>query len=76
MRGVRVNNIETGENIRKMREALGLRQKDVAAEAGVRQGSIGGYELGRTIPNTEAALALSELFHVSVNELISYEVIE
>lgn len=70
---IRINYTETGENIHRMREDLGFTMQDAAKKIGVAPGNIGKYESGKSVPTLEKAIALSELFGVTVNELISYE---
>lgn len=72
---IEVDREETAANMRNARIAMGLRQKDVAELANIGLTSVANYEKGEFLPGAEAAIALSELFGTTVNELISYRVV-
>lgn len=61
------------QSLKVFRKKAGLSQKDVANALNITQGAISSWEMGRTNPDVEMIKKLSELFHVSIDELISDE---
>ena len=57
------------KNIKNERLALGLTQKEVADKIGVKTQSYQAYEKNIAMPNLINLLKLSELFHISLDEL-------
>lgn len=65
-------NQRVGQNIRSLRLANNMTQKELAAalrKKGLKTShiSISKYETGKTTLSTKVALALSEIFHCSIN---------
>lgn len=59
-----------GERLRWLREQTGHSQKQVAEALGVSQVTYVYYELGKGIPSISELSKLSNLFQVSVDELV------
>lgn len=59
-----------GENIYKLRKLKGLSQEILAEKVNVSRQTISNWELGETSPNPEQLKVLSNIFDVSVDELI------
>ena len=58
------------KNIKKLRTQHGLTQEDVAKKLFVTRQTVSSWESGRTQPDIETLMKLSELFSVSAEELI------
>ena len=59
-----------GEKIKLYRESKNMTQGEVAEVLGVKATTISKYEAGSLEPNIESLKKLSELFGISVDELI------
>lgn len=59
--------------IRKMREAVGLNQYELAARMGVKQASVSAWETGQSYPTAKNLLKLSVILDCSVDELLGRE---
>lgn len=59
-----------GSNIKTLREKHGISQADLARQLGLSRQSVSKWEMSQTTPSVEMLLALSELFGVSINEII------
>ncbi len=62
--------MEIARQIRERRGQLGFSQDDVAAAIYVSRQTISNWETGKTYPDVESLLRLSELFGTSVDELV------
>ncbi|MBE6687059.1 MAG: helix-turn-helix transcriptional regulator [Ruminococcaceae bacterium] len=56
--------------IRKLREAMSLRQIDVANATGIDQKTLSNYETGKTNPDSYALIRLADFFNVSIDYLV------
>lgn len=56
--------------IRKMREAAGLKQYELAVRMGVKSASVSAWENGQAYPTAENLLKLSVILDCSVDELL------
>ena len=65
-----------GEKIKKYREEKKMTQVEVAEALGVKPATISKYEAGTLEPNIESLKKLSELFGVSVDELLKEDEID
>lgn len=59
-----------GNHIHKLRKKQNLSQEQLAEQVGVARQTISKWELGETSPDIKQAQALSQIFNVSLNELI------
>jgi len=57
-------------NIKFLRKESGWTQQDLANELGVKRPQIGSYEEGRADPRIQTLIKLSDLFNVSVDDLL------
>ena len=55
------------------REKTGLTQKEVAERLGIDQSSVSLWETGKTAPRVAVLVKLAELYHCSLDELLSRE---
>lgn len=62
-----------GLNIKKIREEKGLRQKEVAAVAGLHPANYNKVEKGEREPSISAIDKISKLLGMTVDQLIHYE---
>lgn len=70
-----MNQEKIGNFIKELRVKKGLTQDELADKLYIRRQSISKWEMGITSPDTENFKSLSEIFNVSIDELISGEYI-
>ena len=63
--------MELKENLAELRSRSGLSQQDVAEALDVSRQAVSRWETGAAVPGRDSLLALSRLFGVSVEELVS-----
>ena len=61
------------EKLCRLRSREGLSQEDVAEKLNVSRQSVSKWETGQSVPELEKLLALSELYHVSLDDLAREE---
>lgn len=62
--------MKIGEQLKKFRNQRELTQEDVANELHVSRATISSWETGRTFPDIEKLVYLSDLYEVSLDELV------
>ena len=62
--------MEIGSRLKKARTEMGLTQEKVAEEIGVSRQSISNWENNRSYPDIVSVIALSDLYSVSLDELL------
>ena len=65
------NKIELGELLAKHRIKHGYKQKQIAKILDIDRSSVTSYETGRNMPNIFTLIQLSELYNISILNLIS-----
>lgn len=55
------------------RERTGLTQKEVAEKLGIDQSAVSLWETGKTSPRIAVLIKLAELYHCSLDELLTQE---
>lgn len=65
-----VNKAHFGKRIAAMRRRSGLSQADLAETLGVTSQAVSKWECGNAIPDIDLLLALSHLYHVTINEML------
>lgn len=65
-----MNNVKLNEMLKKLRGNCGYSQSHVAKEVGVARTTYTAYENGTKFPQLHTIVKLSELFNVSLDELI------
>ena len=60
----------TGERIKRYREASGMTQEELAVQLNVTSQAVSKWENDLSIPDLPLLIALSDLFHVSLDELV------
>ena len=63
--------IKTGEFIAKLRKEKGLTQEQFGDKMGVTNKTVSRWETGKYLPPADVLLLMSELFDVSINELLA-----
>lgn len=66
--------MELGSHIKEHRKELGLSQDDLAERIYVSRQTISNWECGRTYPDVQSLLLLSNVFGVTVDSLIKGDV--
>lgn len=61
------------ENLKYLRKLRSWTQAEMAAKLGIKRSLLGAYEEGRAEPRTGVLEKLSDLFHVSIDELLRTE---
>jgi transcriptional regulator with XRE-family HTH domain len=59
-----------GENLQKLRDAIGISQAELAKRAGVSLDSLRNWEQDRVLPRVDTAAKLAQALGVSVDELL------
>ncbi len=67
--------MELPEQLKANRERLGLSQEDVAHVIYVSRQTMSSWENGKTYPDVQSLLLLSQLFGVSIDELVKGDVV-
>ena len=63
--------IKTGEFIAKLRKDKGLTQEQLGDKMGVTNKTVSRWETGKYLPPADILILMSELFDVSINELLA-----
>ena len=63
-----------GESLCRARKACGLSQEEVAEKLGVSRQTISKWETDETLPDIRQAKRLSTLYHVTLDELVSFDI--
>jgi transcriptional regulator with XRE-family HTH domain len=66
--------MEVGKRIREERDKLGLSQEDLARRIFVSRQTVSNWETGKTYPDVQSLLLLSNLFGASVDSLVKGDV--
>ncbi len=65
-----MENEKIGSFIKKLREEKNLTQEELARLIPIGRGAVSKWERGVTIPDSITLLKLSEIFNVSINEIL------
>ena len=66
--------MEIGGRIRELRAAAGMSQDDLAARVYVSRQTISSWENGKTYPDVQSLLLLSQVFGTTIDELVRGDV--
>ena len=66
--------MEIGKQIQQRRTAAGLSQEDLADRLYITRQTLSNWETGKTYPDINSLLRLSELFHISLDELVKGDI--
>lgn len=61
------------ENLKKLRESLGLTQEQFGNSVGVGKTAYNNYETGKREPRSEFWIAIAEKYHVSIDYLMGHK---
>ena len=67
--------MEIGQKLKDKRTGLGLSQEQLAEKLGVTRQTIANWEKGKTYPDISAVMKLSDLYQVSLDELLKEDAI-
>lgn len=70
---VEVNNMELGENIKRLRRNMGITQEQLAGDLHVSHKTISKWENGTAFPDVMWLPELAAFFNVSIDELMGYQ---
>ena len=62
--------MEIGQKLKDKRTAMGLSQEQLAEQLGMTRQTIANWEKGKTYPDISAVLRISDLYNVSLDELL------
>ena len=62
--------MEIGQKLKEKRTALGLSQEQLAEQLGITRQTVANWEKGKTYPDIASVLKLSDLYSVSLDELL------
>ncbi|MBP3918776.1 MAG: helix-turn-helix transcriptional regulator [Clostridia bacterium] len=68
-----MNQVKTGKLIAKLRRAQGMTQEMLGEQLGVTNKTVSRWENGTYMPDIDKLLTLSDVLHISVNELLCGE---
>lgn len=66
-------NLKLSDNIKKYRSEMGLTQKDLADVIGVTVGAVSKWENGSNVPDILTMMDLANLFNISMDQLVGYD---
>lgn len=59
------------ENLKQLRIAHKVKQKDLAQYLGISSIAVANYENGRSQPDLDTAKKIADFFHITIDELIA-----
>lgn len=62
--------VSTGQNIKRMRKAAGMKIKDVQDACGVTATSVCNWQNGKAVPTVDNLIILSAIWHVKIDDII------
>ncbi len=65
------NSDELAVNLKKAREKAELTQKQVSKMVSIERSSLSCYEIGRSLPSIFTLIKLSEIYRISIYQLIT-----
>jgi transcriptional regulator with XRE-family HTH domain len=65
-----MSNVNIGDFIIKVRQNYGITQKDLGEQLGVTAQAVSKWERGENFPDTEILLRISQLYKVSIDDLL------
>lgn len=66
--------MQLGDNLFNSRKKSGLSQEEVAEKLGVSRQTVSKWELGETLPDIRQSKKLANLYHLSLDELLAFDV--
>lgn len=65
-----IDMISTGENIKRMRKAAGMKIKDIQTACGVTATSVCNWQSGKAVPTVDNLVILSAIWHVRIDDIL------
>ena len=65
-----MNAVDIGKYLSELRKYYGVTQEDLAVRVGVTRQAVSKWETGTTIPDIEILMNLSEIYGISINDII------
>lgn len=65
-----MNAVDIGKYLSELRKYYGITQEELAVRVGVTRQAVSKWETGTTIPDIEILMALSEIYGISINDII------
>ena len=62
------------KNIAFLRKSMGMTQTDLAKKIGFKKSTVGAYEESRSCPSIDTIIKLSDLFSVSIDDLLKLDI--
>lgn len=69
-----VMKMSLGNKILELRKKAGLSQEQLGEKVNVTRQTVSNWELGETAPNPEQLKLLSQIFHISIDELLDNDI--
>ena len=69
-----VNTREIGERVRQLRKSRGITQDELANHLSVSRQAVSRWETGSSVPSIEILLKLSELYGITINEILEADI--
>ena len=63
--------VQVGKFISELRKEKGMTQEELGQKVGVTNKTVSRWETGTYLPSADVLLILSEIFHITINELLS-----
>ena len=68
-----MNDFEFGNYLYGLRKRAGLSQRELADMLGITNKAVSKWEVGKAKPSTDMIRKLATLFHMNVDQLLSFE---
>ena len=65
-----MNAVDIGKYLAELRKYYGVTQEELAVRVGVTRQAVSKWETGTTIPDIEILMNLSEIYGISINDII------
>ncbi|KRM40615.1 DNA-binding helix-turn-helix protein [Lentilactobacillus parafarraginis DSM 18390 = JCM 14109] len=71
LRRIKMNNIHFAQKLKKARSDLAITQQQLADKLHVSRKTVSGWETGRTRPDIDMLRQMADIYHISLDELVS-----
>ncbi len=65
-----MNALDVGKYLSELRKYYAITQEELASRIGVTRQAVSKWETGNTIPNVDILMSLSELYGISINDIL------
>ncbi|WP_429971765.1 helix-turn-helix transcriptional regulator [Fructilactobacillus sp. Tb1] len=70
MKSDQLSSCHIGKNLKKLRFLHNMTQEDLAEKISVSKSTLSHYEIGRRLPDIDILLTISNIFDISLNEIL------